>query len=140
MIGFLDLNHFAAKFCAIELGTNLTRRGWPRTPTFMAPRRRRLSRTAKSEQQIDVLLNVAHAVRAPGPQLRTDVVDNGNATAMEPARQSQIEFRPIDQNRGWRFSSFSGPFQLPNARQNFGNARPTSHRPIIANSSAFTID
>jgi hypothetical protein len=31
-------------------------------------------------------------------------------------------------------------FRSLNARQNFGSARPTSSRPIIANSSAFTID
>src|ERR687884_584735 len=64
------------------------------------------------KQEIDVSLNVAHAVRAPGPELRAYVINDGNATAVQPARQPQIEIRPIDENRGYRLAAFSGTFQI----------------------------
>jgi hypothetical protein len=87
------------------------------------------------KQQIDVSLNAARAIRTPGPQLRTDVINDGNTTAMQPARQPQIEFRPVDQNCHYRFSSFSSAFQLaespPEFREGASHLPETHDRQLI---------
>ena len=43
------------------------------------------------EQQIDVVLDAPGAIRTPGPKLRAYIIDDRNAAAMEPSRQTQIE-------------------------------------------------
>ena len=51
------------------------------------------------KQQIDIARNVPGAIRAPGPKLRAYIINDPNTAAMKPARQTQIEIRPINQNR-----------------------------------------
>src|ERR1041385_8919943 len=51
------------------------------------------------KQQINVALDAAGAIRTPGPKLRAYVIDDPNAAAMKPSGQTQIEIRPINQDR-----------------------------------------
>src|SRR5881227_1766057 len=51
------------------------------------------------KQQIDITLDVPRPIRTPGPKLRAYIINDPNAAAMKPARQTQIEIRPINQNR-----------------------------------------
>src|SRR5437660_9977331 len=71
------------------------------------------------QQKVHVSLNGARAVRAPGPKLWTYIIDDRNTAAMKPARQTQIEIGPVNQNRGNGFSFFRGPFQLAKGTPEF---------------------
>src|SRR2546421_11821975 len=50
------------------------------------------------KQQIDIALDVPRPIRTPGPKLGAYIIDDPNAAAMKPSRQTQIEIRPINQN------------------------------------------
>src|SRR5437763_14218609 len=52
------------------------------------------------KQQIDIALDVPGAIRTPGPKLRAYIINDRDAAVMKPARQTQIEIRPIYKN-GW---------------------------------------
>jgi len=71
------------------------------------------------QQQIHVSLNGARAVRAPRPKLWTNVIDDWNSAAMEPARQTQIEIRPVHKNRSRSFSFLRGAFQFAKGAPEF---------------------
>src|SRR2546423_1066067 len=51
------------------------------------------------KQQIDIALDAPGAIRTPGPKLRANIIDDPHAAAMKPSRQTQIEIRPINQDR-----------------------------------------
>src|SRR5205085_11823273 len=51
------------------------------------------------KQQIDIALDVPGAIRTPGPKLRAYIINDRDAAVMKPVRQTQIEIRPINQNR-----------------------------------------
>src|SRR5438132_12438103 len=71
------------------------------------------------KQQVDVAAHNARAIRAPGPQLRTYVVNDPKAPTMKPARQAQIEIRPINQNHGGGFSFNCRMFQFSKSAPEF---------------------
>src|SRR5947209_16197904 len=50
------------------------------------------------KQQVDVAAHLLRAIRTPRPNLRTDVVNNAQTAAMQCLSETQIEFRPIDEN------------------------------------------
>ncbi len=50
------------------------------------------------QQQIDVAVDGVRAIRTPRPHLRAHVVNHPKAAPMQPARQAQIELRPINEN------------------------------------------
>src|ERR1700704_983741 len=52
----------------------------------------------------NIFFELPHAVRAPGPYLRADKVENRNAQAMQFARQAQVEVREVDQYGRVRFA------------------------------------
>ena len=87
------------------------------------------------KQEIDIASNTTRAIRAPGPQLRTDVVDHFKAITMERARQSQIKLRPVNQNYrvGSIFASrllqkFVG---MPKLRDDPSDLKQTHDRKIV---------
>src|ERR1700724_3362821 len=51
--------------------------------------------------------------RAPGPDLRADVVDQGNSISPEPARQEAVEVGKIDEHRAVGTALARGGFETP---------------------------
>ena len=49
-----------------------------------------------TQHQVYRLAHGPHPPLSPGPDLRTDVLHRGQAAALEPARQAQVERRGID--------------------------------------------
>src|SRR6266852_7649340 len=64
------------------------------------------------QQQIDVAAHAIRAIRTPRPQLRTNIINYGDAATMEPTSQTQIEVRPIDQDGCVRFSFAGRTFEF----------------------------
>ena len=52
----------------------------------------------QDDHPVDPLGDLADAPAAPGPHLRTDVVENGNPLGVCHARQAQVEIRKIDED------------------------------------------
>src|SRR5579859_7495194 len=52
----------------------------------------------------DIFLDLLDAAGTPGPYLRADEVENGNAQAVQLARQTQVEVREIEQDGGVRLA------------------------------------
>src|ERR687883_1322700 len=50
------------------------------------------------QQQVNVAPYISQAVRAPGPNLRADVVDDAQATATKGTRQSEIKIGPVNKH------------------------------------------
>src|SRR6267143_3291399 len=71
------------------------------------------------EQQIDIALHAMNAIRAPGPQLRTDVVNDRHSAPSQPARPPQIKVGPVNQNYGVRLSVCGRAFQLAKSTPEF---------------------
>src|SRR5258707_13157868 len=46
----------------------------------------------------NVFLDLLYAAGTPGPDLRADEIEHGNAQAMQLSRQSQVEVREVDQD------------------------------------------
>ena len=63
------------------------------------------------KQQIYVTANASYSIGTPGPKLRTDVIDNSQATAMKRVRQSQIKVRPVNENHRIGLPFHRHPFQ-----------------------------
>ena len=55
------------------------------------------------QHPVDVLLDELDAVLLPGPQLRADEVDDGNAEAVELFGQAEVDFGEVDEHgdAGW---------------------------------------
>src|SRR5215208_2806214 len=52
------------------------------------------------EQEVYVAPHLPDAVRAPGPELRADVVDDADAAAPERAREREVEVGPVHEHDG----------------------------------------
>nr|AIA12120.1 Unknown Function [uncultured bacterium] len=87
------------------------------------------------EQQVNVAPNVSHAMRAPSPELRADVVDDARSIGVKRTRQSQIEVRPVNQHYRVRFAlqscALKLPVRTPEARQRTPNLRQPHYRESV---------
>src|SRR5205814_4950458 len=88
------------------------------------------------KQQIDIALDVPGAIRTPGPKLRAYIIDDPNAAAMKPARQTQIEIRPINQNRcvglALIYHALEFTKRAPEFRQRASNFPQAENRQLIS--------
>src|SRR5215475_7823191 len=50
------------------------------------------------QHPLDVAFDSVNAIRAPGPNLRADIVDHPVTVALEPSGKPQVEFGPVDQD------------------------------------------
>src|SRR5205085_5876270 len=50
------------------------------------------------EHQVNVAAHLPDAVRAPGPELRAYVVDDSEPTAVEGAREREVEVGPVNED------------------------------------------
>src|SRR6476660_5386479 len=93
------------------------------------------------EQQIDIALDAPCAIRTPGPKLRAYIIDDPNAAAMEPSRQTQIEIRPINQNRcvglALIYRSLQFTERAPEFRQCASNFPQSKNRQLISPDDRF---
>src|ERR1044071_10316796 len=52
----------------------------------------------------NIFFDLLYAAGAPGPYLRADKIEDGNAQAMQLARQAQVEVREVDQDGSVRLA------------------------------------
>src|SRR5687767_7746408 len=52
------------------------------------------------EQEVYVAPHLTDAVRAPGPELRADVVDDAQPPPAQSAREREVEVGPVDEHDG----------------------------------------
>jgi hypothetical protein len=104
----------AAEFNFIEGGAHFTSERMTDVLYLRDPARRVpiFFERKNRKQQVNVALDIPDAIRTPRPQLRANVIDDRNTSSMKPARESQIEFGPINQDRRGRFSFFCGALQI----------------------------
>src|SRR2546423_8995616 len=84
------------------------------------------------KQQIDIARDVPRAIRTPGPKLRAYIIDYPNAAALKQSRHTQIEIRPIYENRRVGltlvYRSFEFAKRAPEFRQGATNLPQSENR------------
>ena len=57
-----------------------------------------LFKRENDQHALDVSLHLLDALRLPGPELRADEVDDGNAKAMEHLGETEMNLRKVDEH------------------------------------------
>ena len=73
------------------------------------------------QHPFDIAPDLSDAIAAPRPDLRADVIDDALPVTMQPFRQPQVEFRPVNQNHGVRLSFAGGIAQGAKGAQEFAH-------------------
>lgn len=60
---------------------------------------------------VDALLHPAQAAALPGPELRTDKVDDGDVEGFELAGEAEVDVREVDENGGVGVARFDGGYE-----------------------------
>ncbi len=90
----------------------------------------------EDQHAVHELRNGANTALAPGPDLRTDEVDDRDPEPLELAGEPQIELREVDQDGDGRPALFAGRdeeiLDLPGARQDAERLRDAHDRDLTA--------
>ena len=81
------------------------------------------------QQEIDIAPHAARSIGTPGPQLRTDVIDNSKAAPVQPMRQTQVKVRPVNQDHRVRSSRHGRAFQFDKGAPKLWQSAPDFPQP-----------
>ena len=82
-----------------------------------------------------VTLDLRDALRPPRPELRADIVDDGNAAPVKLARQAEVPVGKVDEHGGVRFAGIHRAQQFaefaPDFRQSGDDLSQADHRDVL---------